>query len=371
MERQIDSNKTRLAARIRRTLANLPLFWRFQIAGWLIHAVVSLPFKIAASETIRSAVLFTLAAEPFGLLLTSGLRVVYRRLGLGPDRPLRLVTGVLGCSFVAAVIDWLVVSSVQQPGRFEFNRSFLVFAFTWLRAVNYVAWSALYFWIKGAIAARERAMSLIRAETAAREAELRMLRAQINPHFLFNALNTVLAGIRPDQTALAEVVQGLSDYLRYSLAHRHSAFVPLGEEFDAALNYLAVEKARFRDGLVVEAHIDDAARSLSAPGVFLQPLIENAVKHGYKTSPVPLRLRVDIRSHPAGGAVIEVTNSGRWIEPPAERRADDAAGHGLESVKRRLALMYPNTHRFEPMTTGDQVSIRIHLPAGSPLTELA
>jgi sensor histidine kinase YesM len=364
-------NTTGLSARIQHNLAHMPLFWRFQIGGWLVHAVVSLPFKMAASETIRSAVLFTLAAEPFGLLLSCGLRLAYRRLALGPDRPLRLVTGVLGCSSVAAAIDWFVVSSIQQPGRFEFTWSFLVFAFTWLRGINYVGWSALYFGIKGAIAARARAMSLIRAETAAREAELQMLRAQINPHFLFNALNTVLAGIRPDQTALAEVVQGLSDYLRYSLAHRHSALVPLGEEFDAALNYLAVEKARFRDGLVVETHIDESARSLSAPGVFLQPLIENAVKHGYKTSPVPLRLRVDIRSHPAGGAVIEVTNSGRWIEPSAERRADDAAGHGLESVKRRLALMYPNTHRFESTTSSDQVSIRIHLPAASPLTEIA
>ena len=188
---------------------------------------------------------------------------------------------------------------------------------------------------------------------------------------LFNALNTVLAGIGPDQERLTGVVQGLADYLRYSLLHRHAVMVPLGDEFDAALNYLVVEKARFRDGLLVHTHIDDLARAVSAPGVILQPLIENAVKHGYKSSPAPLRLAIDIRSKPDGGAVIDVTNSGRWVVPPAQRQEGDASGHGLESVKRRLALIYPDAHRFELLTAGEQVSVRIHLPSASALLQPA
>jgi LytS/YehU family sensor histidine kinase len=278
---------------------------------------------------------------------------------------------VLVCSLSAAAIDWAVTTPFQRWGQIEPVHWLWVLGFTWLRATQYVGWSGLYFWIKSAIAARERAMNLIRAEAAAREAELRMLRAQIDPHFLFNALNTVLAGIPPEQRKLNDVVQGLADYLRYSLANRHLTLVALGDEFDAALNYLTVEKARFRDDLQVEAHIDEAARRIPAPGIFLQPLIENAVKHGYRSSPAPLRLRVNIRVDASGGAEIEVANSGRWIDPPRERAANDAGGHGLESIRRRLALLYPGTHEFALSTAGEQVSIRIHLPPASSLLETA
>jgi len=154
----------------------------------------------------------------------------------------------------------------------------------------------------------------------------------------------------------------LADYLRYSLAHRHTAMVPLGEEFDAVLNYLLVEKARFREDLQIDSHIDPTARSVPVPGVMLQPLIENAVKHGVKSSPIPLKLRIHVRSASNGGAIVEVANSGRWIEPPVSRDAGDASGFGLESLKRRLTLVYAATHRFEISAGQNQVLIRIQVP---------
>lgn len=350
--------------------AHLPLFWRFQLGGWAAHAVVSMPLKVWAFGSVRSALLISLIAEPIGLLLTWGLRHAYQRLQLRVERPRRLVAWVLACALTAATIDWALAMSFQRSLSLN-STPLIVFGQTWLRGVQYVGWTVLYFWIKGTIAARERAVNLLRAEAAANEAELRMLRAQIDPHFLFNALNTVLAGVGREPQALTRVVQGLADYLRYSLAHRHTALVPLGDEFDAALSYLVVEKARFRDDLIVDAHVDDAARAVPVPGVLLQPLIENAVKHGYRSSPVPLRLRVDVRAAADGGVVVEVTNSGRWIDPPVEREAGDSSGVGLESVRRRLALLYPGAHQFNLFTGGDQVTVRMQLPPRSSLVPVA
>lgn len=344
-----------------------PLFWQFQLGGWLAHAIVTLPLKIAAFGSLGAGLVATLITEPIGLLLTLALRFVYRWLRLSPEQPGRLLLGVvLGCAAAATIDAWVGVPTSRA---FELRAvpDVVTFGFTWMRALAYLAWSTLYFWIRSVIIERERMLNQLHAEAAARDAELRMLRAQVDPHFLFNALNTVLAGLDHKQRSLSIVVQGLADYLRYSLAHRHAMLVPLGEEFDAAMNYLEVEKARFRDDLVVEAHIDDAARHVMVPGVFVQPLIENAVKHGYKSSPLPLRLRINVASAAVGGAAIEVANSGRWIDPPLNRSPDDASGVGLASLQRRLALVYPDTHTFAIVRAPGEVQVRVSVPAGSAL----
>ena len=341
---------------------NVPLFWKFQITGWAAHGVITFPLKFFIFDSLATCVLTTLIAQSVGIIQTSYLRIIYRRLALRLERPRRLVMSVFICCAVAALIDWLIAQPVNRMIRADTLTTWVLFGMTWNHALAYVMWTFLYFWIKSAMAARERAVNLVRAESAAREAELQMLRAQINPHFLFNSLNTVLAGLHEDQQALAGVVQGLADYLRYSLAHRHATTVPLGEEFDAVMNYLLVEKARFRDDLKVEAHIDKMARTLPVPGVMLQPLVENAVKYGYKSSPLPLRLRIRIRAAANGGATVEVANSGEWIEPPAQRHPGDAGGVGLESLTRRLSLLYPGTHHFEISKTGGEVAVRIQVP---------
>jgi hypothetical protein len=340
---------------------HVPLFWQFQITGWVAHFILSLPLKYVATGSWRMALWISMIVEPLGFLLTTALRIVYLRWNVRVEEPIRLAKWVgISCT-TAAAIDWMVVGAFQPSITLDSLMNLTLFGMSWIRALQYFMWTTLYFWIKSVMASRERALNLIRAEAAARDAELKMLRSQMNPHFLFNSLNTVLAGLDRDPKSLTVVVQGLADYLRYSLAHRHSAMVPLGEEFDAAANYLVVEKARFRDDLQFTAHIDNAARTTSVPGVMLQPLIENAVKHGFKTTAVPLQLRIDVRAVADGRTTIEVANSGRWIEPPPSREAGDASGVGLESLKRRLALLYPEAHRFEVVSLPDEVAVRIEL----------
>ena len=341
-----------------RRFADLPLFWRVQIAGWLAFSVLSIPVK-APFFGMEKAIVVTVLREPLGFLFTIGLRWLYLRLKLSAERPLLMSVCMVPASLAVAAFDVFVVQFVPLPVVFGGLATTAAFLFL---GIVYLTWSLLYFLIGQMITARERALTLARAEAAAHKAELSALRAQVDPHFLFNALNTVLAGLDRDPKALAPVVQGLADYFRYSLVHRHAAFVPLGDEFDATLNYLVVEKARFREGLLVDAQMDASARSLPVPAVILQPLVENAVKHGYKSSPKPLRIRVRVTAAPEGGADVEVANSGRWIEPPLRREAGDAGGAGLELLKKRLQLLYNGTHRFEIAAQDDEVSVRVHVP---------
>ena len=341
--------------------SRIPLFWRLQILGWILFGFLTMPLKVGAFGSISYSVIISLFREPLGLLLTSLFRLAYRRIDIGSHRPAFLAAWVIGLGLGAGAIDTLLVAAltyVIQPEHLG-QTMFGVFSF---RSLLYCVWSFLYFWIRDHLRATERLLDLARAETAARNAELLMLRAQVAPHFLFNALNTIIAGLDRQPAALAPTVQGLADYFRYSLTSRHDALVTLGEEFDAIMNYLMVEKARFRDSLVIDSHLDPRIRRVRVPGVFLQPLVENAIKYGYQTSPTPLRLRIRLEATADGGVALEVANSGEWVEP---RVTDGSGGNGLAILHRRLELLYEGGHTMEvsPSPAGDEVVVKIHLPA--------
>lgn len=344
-----------------RWFSRLPLFWQIQLGGWLLFMLCTFPLKLYAFGTYQAALVVSFYREPLGMLLTTGLREIYRRI----DRRrlswfrlflLMLVTAV-SCGLLdtlggAAIIEQL---GVRSPGMGD--TLFLVGIF---RSMLFFAWSMLYFWIKALSEARERELRLSRAETRQREAELQMLRAQINPHFLFNSLNTVIAGLHREQTTLHAVVQGLADYLRYALAHRDASRVPLGEEFDAIVNYLIVEKARFGDDLQIETALDETLRATLVPGVLLQPLVENALKHGWHSSEPPLHLRLTVQRDDSRHLLIEVANTGEWLDPNGAK-PHGVGGAGLENIRRRLTLLYPGSHEFEVAGRHGWVVARISL----------
>jgi len=139
------------------------------------------------------------------------------------------------------------------------------FAVFYFRTGLCVCWSLLYFGIKLMRESTNRELRLAREQADRREAELQMLRAQINPHFLFNALNTILFALEKQKEGVARMVQALSDYLNYSLLHRNDDFVTLGEECDALMDYLALEKARFGETLNMACQIDPETRTTRSP----------------------------------------------------------------------------------------------------------
>jgi len=338
-------------------------FWRLQGIGWTLFVIATLPLKLLVFENLYTACAVTLLRDGTAFLLTLILRQIY----LGWNREKISTTGriaaVLTLSIAAASVETLVASIFQHRFQFiprHFRSDVFLISIFFFRAMLFAFWSLLYIWIKDWREAQKREQQLIEAESRRREAELRMLRAQVNPHFLFNALNTILAGLNRDQEELKKVVRGLADYLRYSLAHRDTDKVPLGEEFDAMLQYLKVEKGRFRDDLAIESSIDDNVRSISVPGVILQPLVENAVRYGLESPSRPLSIHISARRPQDGWVEIEVANSGEWIQPRG-RRADGTGGLGLETLRRRLELLYPERHELRILKESNRVTVSLRI----------
>ncbi len=202
-----------------------------------------------------------------------------------------------------------------------------------------------------------------RAEEAHRrfvEAQLETLRYQINPHFLFNVLNSLDALSKSDPGRIAELIRQLSRYLRSTLSSRESGMVSLAREMSVIESYLKLEKVRFEDDLAISINVSEEIGDTMIPELLIQPIVENAVKHGMKTSPAPLE--VDVACIAAGDfARIEVSNTGQWV-------CGDAGGFrgtgglGLENIRKRLDLTYGDRYRLNIGESGGRVIVAVEIP---------
>ncbi len=230
---------------------------------------------------------------------------------------------------------------------------------TWL-------WCGLYFGLeandnqsRAELAAAENVARTALAEAATREIELRHLEAQMNPHFLFNALNCIVDA-RRDPDAVERVTQDLADYLRFSLRESRP-LEPLSRELDALENYLGVQQSRFGDALVCTIDCEPEARSVPVPPMMIQPLLENAFRYGAQTSPKPLM--VNVAAELADGwLTVSVVNTGAWVSPDSRR----SPGSGLQTLRKRLGLLIGDEATVVTHTGQGSVSIRIRLPDTRP-----
>jgi hypothetical protein len=172
-------------------------------------------------------------------------------------------------------------------------------------------------------------------ERVARDAQLRALRAQLNPHFLFNSLNSVRSLITENPQRAASMVTGLSEILRYSLTSDRKDTVSLAEELGVIDEYVSVERVRYEDRLRVEQSVDPRALDTQVPPMILQTLVENAVKHGISMLPGGGVVRLDARVRD-GRLEVVVTNTGKF------KPAVDNGGFGLLNAAERLRLLYGN-----------------------------
>jgi LytS/YehU family sensor histidine kinase len=193
-------------------------------------------------------------------------------------------------------------------------------------------WCALYFGYQLINERNSTEFRAMQAESLALRNELQHLQGQISPHFLFNALNTVMA-CRDDPQAIDTVTQSLANYLRF-LLRPAATLEPLGRELDALEEYLTVQGMRFGAGLETTIDCDLEARGVQVPPVMVQPLVENAIKYGGQTADRPIRVQVSARRE-ADTLVVEVANAGRWV--PAGGR--QSTGTGLRSLERRLRML--------------------------------
>jgi signal transduction histidine kinase len=229
----------------------------------------------------------------------------------------------------------------------------------------------VYSWLYGLVAGvcyaarahlrfRAEALLAARAEAAASRAQLQALRAQLNPHFLFNALHSVAALVRENPSAAEEAVERLGEMLRYALDDGVDEEVLLEEEWAFTESYLALEALRYGPRLRLDASLSPEALSCVVPAFVLQPLVENAVRHGIAPRTAGGRLLVRAAVS-AGDLELEVRDDGPGLVRPEEA---GRRGVGLRAVEERLLSRHPGRARMEVASApGTGFAVRLRLPA--------
>ena len=203
----------------------------------------------------------------------------------------------------------------------------------------------------------------ILAQLSEEKARLEMLRYQLNPHFLFNALNSIYGLVYPHSRSAGELVRRLADFCRSTLTRTDDQWHSLEDECAMLRTYLDIEQARWRERLVIEFVLDPAAATLRLPAFLLLPVVDNAIKHGGATSPDVLTVRLTTQRAADGAVTITIANTGTWLAA-SDPRPTASTGIGMENLRARLVRCFPSAHALDVVPVDGWVELRLRL--GTP-----
>ncbi|MET0257568.1 MAG: histidine kinase [Methylobacterium sp.] len=336
-------------------------FWQLQAAGWggamLLRGVSAL-----ANAQPLSFLVLVLIATITGFSMSLVLSVVYRAL-IKHRSPLvtwGVTAGVLALAVsLSAFVDSWVISLYRQNGDASFAQLFLGVFYLDLTLLG--AWSALYYAINFFLQIEERNDQLLRLESQATSAQLAMLRYQLNPHFLFNTLNSISTLVLLKQTEPANaMLSRLSSFMRYTLINEPSGRVTVAQEVETLKLYLDIERMRFEERLRTCFVVEDQVAEALMPSLLLQPLVENAIK--YAVTPLEEGAEITVTAQLVGAMLrVTVSDTGPGLQNGAEPNRlpsmtpeygdPVSTGVGLANIRDRLAQAYGEDHRFEIMDT--------------------
>jgi two-component sensor histidine kinase len=311
-------------------------YWLCQVAGWGAYTAVGIGIAVSqvgfSGRLLVNYGIFFLAI----VLLTHQFRAeIHRRQWL--SLPMRKAAPRLAAVAVliglCSTLQVIAVSAISGSAS-DWNRTaILSMAFSLVGTC--IMWTVFYVAITTTRHTLEMRLHL-------REAQLRALENQVNPHFLFNSLNTIRGMIVEDAAVAQDMVTRLANILRYNLQRERTSTVPLEREIEIVADYLAIESIRFDDRLTVRMEIEPAAAHAQVPSMLVQTLVENAVKHGIgtRTEGGEIVIRASIRN---GALAMEIVNSGQLTTP-----SEGATQIGLKNARERLRLLY-----------GGQASLRL------------
>lgn len=336
------------------------LFWTLHAAGWAAYGIAQY-FGSLLMESQQNVGLVIGLAVVAGFVLSAPLRYLYRALW-GRSFKLIVVSALVSSYAISLALRVVINVSYQQfvDPAWEFRTQFEMFQGAVYTTYLLLCWSALYFGIKYYESLQKQREAALRSAALAQEAQLKMLRYQLNPHFLFNTLNAISTLILDNQNRTANAtVTRLSEFLRYTLDQDPMKKVTLRQEIEALDLYLSTERLRFSERLRVEYAIEEPALDALVPSLMLQPLIENAVKYAITPREAGGSIRIEGR---ARGMMLEVTVID---DGPGLRDGNaliEGRGVGLRNTRERLSVLYGEHQRFAVLNTPPGMRIEIGLP---------
>jgi hypothetical protein len=337
------------------------------LAAWVpLAGILVLILSQQGSLTLGEASLFAFPVDFVYAFVCLGSFYLSLAVPLDRSAILRTLMPLAGAALVSASL-WLVVARAwlrfltangfvrDAEGAFSavqpvfFGRALLLFAIACLLHYLLIAFEE----------SRRAETQALEFQVLSREAELKTLRAQVHPHFLFNALNSVVSLIKSDPEAARKTCVMLADFLRKSLTLGGRDTIPLADEVALAESLLSIEKVRFGSRLTFTASVEEAARTCEVPPLILQPLVENAVTHGISNLLEGGDVRVVARRR---GDRLEVTVANPKDADGSPRKG---TGLGIENVRRRLLAVYGEAAHLAVRSEPKHFQVDLELPASN------
>jgi two-component system, LytTR family, sensor kinase len=334
------------------------LYWTLQIGGWLLYAAVQVISSILASDEIVSGRIFFLVYESFLCLLVTHSFRVFLTPGKWLDIPVRMmVVRVMATVFLQGVIVYFLRMPVSVLlGLFDSSVAFnlgTIWGLSSVYAVIFFIWWVLYFTFHYF----DRYNKSLKYEATMVQIELNNLKSQLNPHFIFNALNSIRALVDENPSKSKQAINQLSNILRSSLASDKRGLTKFNEELKIVKDYLGLESIRFEERLKTEFDIHPDSNDFFVPSLMVQTLVENGIKHGISklTAGGTIQVKTLVENDVLR---IQIRNTGHLNGHPKKHE-----GLGLKNTIQRLKLIYGDEASFHIVNENNNfVLTEINIP---------
>lgn len=343
-------------------LNKIPKYWLFQGLGWTLFTGINIFFALTYNLFDQQFVLRISLYVVVGFFMSHFMRLVIKRIGLLQKNLNLQLIGFVLVSFAFAVLigtietytSMLLNLEYKEEARFELLQKITSNMFT--SFIYLFIWNCIYFIYHYVSESRKNQLDNLQLEALVKSLELKTIKSHINPHFIFNALNSIRALIDEDPSRARQAVTGLSNILRSSMQSDQLEIITLKKELDIVKDYLALELIRFEDRLKVIYQIEEETLDHPIPPMMLQTLVENAIKHG-------------IGKQVEGGQITIATNEDegfytlRVINSGILEMQDGHEGFGLQSTSNRLSLIFGDRALFSiTQTDAKQVEAKVIIP---------
>ncbi len=327
-------------------LHKLNRYWLFQATGWGLFILINVFFAVTYDRLTEVFLARLMVFVLFGLFFTHLMRLSIRHLNLLSKSLEIQIGGLIGLNIIFSFLIGVIEAPVTEILRIRtvdemlLNESIVILSHTFYAFVYRLRWNMIYFMFHYINKSRTQQLDTLKLQALVKELELKTIKSHINPHFIFNALNSIRALVDEDPERAREAITTLSNILRSSMQAENIETVPLSRELTIVKDYLALEYIRFEDRLKVDYKIAEDTLQIAVPYMMLQTLVENAIKHGISKNlngGVIMIISERLDHH----LLLTIQNTGKLNDNiPKE-------GFGIQSTASRLLLMFGNEASFD------------------------
>jgi two-component system, LytTR family, sensor kinase len=333
------------------------IYWICQFSGWVTYSLINLVFfELSTKSTLKDYLLYLLIV-PSGLLISHSYRFILQRLNaLKLSLYFQLLLAIISSLIKASVLFALLAlfTSLFNLGKADFSFINTISSIINFSVVFFI-WNTFYFAYHYFINYKQAEIDTFKLQAAQKESELNSLKSQLNPHFMFNSMNSIRALVDEDPQKAKKAVTQLSNILRNSLLLNKNRTIPLKEEILLVQDFLELEKIRYEERLHFKLTIHPETENILIPPFIIQGLVENAIKHGI--SKLTEGGIVEIETSCKGKILlIKVGNTG------VLNREKTETGVGMNNTSQRLKLIYGNESHISITEQNNKVIVEINIP---------